>query len=157
MKDHRGKQEIPPKNTFYCSTAGKDNLYLQNVCRHLNFLITTSSGNRGRTAGERTTVLRYFFLALKARHLCIFHSLMFTQSAFPRKQSNPMFGERHTKDSSPLTSNFWTRRSVLISQPFGDWSWLWNGEKQERALIHRGTLESKVTSCLPPHDGCPWC
>lgn len=67
MKDHRGKQEIPPKNTFYCSTAGKDNLYLQNVCRHLNFLITTSSGNRGRTAGERTTVLRYFFLALQSK------------------------------------------------------------------------------------------
>lgn len=78
---------------------------------------------------------------------------MFTQSAFPRKKSNPVFGERDAKDRSPfssslLSSNFWTRRSVLISQPFWDWSWVWNEKKQERALIHRERLESKVTSCL---------
>lgn len=90
MKDHRGNQGIPPKNTFYCSAEGKDNLYLQSVCQPLNCLITTSSDNRGGTAGERTTVLRYFFLVLQSKTFMHFSFFNVYSVSISQKEIKPI-------------------------------------------------------------------
>lgn len=109
----RLKREIPgeskrflPKTHFMTPLQGKTIYILQSVAQTLNCLLTISSDNRGGTAGERSTVLSYFFLLLQNKTLIytFFHSLMFAYSASPKTKSSPMSAERQAKDNSPAKS-----------------------------------------------------
>lgn len=69
MRDPWGIQEIPPKNSFHDTTAGKDNLYFAKCGPDSELSFNDLLSNRGGTVGERSTVLSYFFLPLQNKTL----------------------------------------------------------------------------------------